>query len=85
MTYSKRRTKKITELLVDVNYYLRANKIKDEGDPVFLVITHSLIRQHLYMGFNYYKDKTFTFEDGHTETHPVLAGSSTDFEYLQIY
>ncbi len=85
MQYTKRRTKKITELLIDVNDYLRNNKIKDQGDPVFLVITHSLLRQHLYMGFNYYKDQVFTFEDGHSETIRVLAGSDTDFEYLQIY
>lgn len=85
MNYSKRRTKKITELLIDVNDYLRNNKIKNEDDPVFLVIMHSLLRQHLYMGFNYYKDKVITFEDGHSEVIRVLAGSSTDFEYLQLY
>lgn len=82
--YNKRRTKKITELLKDVNEYLRNNHIKDQGDPVFLVITHSLLRQHLYLGFNYYKDQTFTYEDGSNITMPVLAGSDTDFEYLQI-
>ena len=75
-----RRTKQIQRLIKDVNHYLRHNHIKDEGDPVFLVTMHSLLQQRIYQGFNYYKDKVI---GGNTVS--VLAGSSENFEYLQLY
>jgi hypothetical protein len=68
------------KLIDDVNFYLRRNNIKDESDPAFQVVMWSLLEQHLYQGFNYFKLKKI----GNDE-FPVLAGSSTDFEFLQLY
>ena len=77
-----RRTKQIEQLIQDVNCYLRNNKIKDEGDPAFCVTQWSLIDQGIYQGFNYFKDE---YNEAGTKKRIVLAGSSTDFEYLQLY
>lgn len=75
-----RRTKQIQNLVDEVNCYLRRNKIKDESDPAFLVTMHSLLEQKIYHGFNYYKDGVVG-----DKVMPVLAGSATNFEYLQLY
>ena len=75
-----RRCKQLNQLVEHANLYLRKNKIKNEDDPVFQVVMWSLLEQHLYRGFNYYKLMTI----GEDEI-PVLAGSSTDFEFLQLY
>lgn len=74
-----RRTKQMQNMIDMVNTYLRRNGIKDEGNDLFLVVTHNLLQQGLYRGFNYYKDK----EIG-GDIYPVLAGSDVNFEYLQI-
>ena len=74
-----KRTKQMQNFINQVNDYLRKNRIKNEGNDVFLITTHNLLQQNLYKGFNYYKDKKIG-----DVTLPILAGSSTDFEYLQI-
>lgn len=66
-------------LITDVNQYLRNNKVKNQGDACFLVVTHSLLQQGLYRGFNYYKDGVIG-----DKVIPILAGSSENFEYLQV-
>ena len=77
-----RRSKQVEALIADVNDYLRYNEIKDESNPVFSVVADSLLRNKLYMGYNYYRYK-------YTETGrvTVLAGSGdpSKFDFLQIY
>lgn len=75
-----KRTKQLESVIKATNEYLRANKIKDEGDPAFNVLHFSLLQMGTYKGFNYFKD----LKIGDTVV-PVCAGSSTDFEYLQLY
>lgn len=75
-----RRAKQLDTLVKDVNVYLRKNKIKNEDDPVFQVVMWSLLEQHLYQGFNYFKDAKIG-----DDVIPVLAGSSVHFDYLQLY
>lgn len=53
-----RRGKQLMDMLKSVNTYLRCNNIKDEGDPVFLVVTHSLLQQGVYYGYNLCSVKT---------------------------
>ena len=78
-----RRAKQMDVLVQDVNRYLKNNRIKDEANPAFHIVSHSLLFQGLYRGFNYYKDKTL--EDGTTIS--VLAGTSDPdkYDYLQLY
>lgn len=75
----KQRAKQLQKVVDEVNHYLRNSRIKDESNPMFHIIMYALMEAGAYRGFNYYKDK----EIGN-EVVPVLAGSSTDFEYLQL-
>lgn len=75
-----KRTKQLQTVIDTTNAYLRNNRIKDEADPAFHMVTWSLLQTKTYKGFNYYKDKQIG-----DEVIPVLAGSCTDFDYLQIY
>lgn len=75
-----RRTKQLQQVVDTTNYYLRRNGIKDEGDPAFHILMCALLQTKTYKGFNYYKDKKIG-----NEVIPVLAGSDTDFDYLQLY
>ena len=75
-----KRTKQLQTVVNNVNDYLRTNKIKDEKDPAFHMLVWSLLQTDTYKGFNYFRDKEI---DG--ETVSVLAGSSIDFDYLQLY
>ena len=75
-----KRAKQLQQVVDITNNYLRNNGIKDESDPAFLIVMHSLLQTNTYHGFNYFKDKQIG-----TVTVPVLAGSSTDFDYLQLY
>ena len=75
-----KRSKQMTQMIGYVNEYLRRNNIKNEDDPVFQVTMWSLLDQRLYQGFNYFKLKQIG-----DKTVSVLAGSSTDFDFLQLY
>lgn len=76
-----KRCKQLQAVVDKTNEYLRNNKIKDEGDPAFMVVQLALLETKTYHGFNYYSDGKLL--DG--TVIPILAGSSTDFEYLQLY
>lgn len=76
-----KRTKQLQTVVDETNKYLRNNRIKDEADSAFNMVTWSLLQTKTYHGFNYYKDKTLA--DGTVIS--VLAGSDKDFDYLQIY
>lgn len=75
-----KRTKQLQQVVDTTNYYLRRNGIKDEADPAFHIVMCSLLQTKTYKGFNYFKDKQIG-----DEVIPVLAGSDTDFDYLQLY
>lgn len=75
-----KRTKQLQQVVDTTNYYLRRNGIKDESDPAFHIVMCSLLQTKTYHGFNYFKDKQIG-----DEVIPVLAGSDTDFDYLQLY
>ena len=77
-----KRSKQLQNMINQVNDYLRSNRVKEEGNDVFLIITHNLLQQGLYQGFNYFKDAKIG-----DMVIPVLAGTSDPdkFEYLQIY
>lgn len=75
-----KRTKQLQVAVDNTNRYLRINGIKDERNPAFMVMMYTLMDVNSYKGFNYFNDR----EIG-DETVSVLAGSSTDFDYLQLY
>lgn len=49
-----KRTKQTQTIVDNVNEYLRNNHVKSQGDPVFVVITHALIKANCYQGFNFF-------------------------------
>lgn len=75
-----KRSKQLQAVVDLTNEFLRNNKIKDEGNDAFNICQLALLRTNTYHGFNYFKD----MEIG-GEMLSVLAGSSTNFEYLQLY
>ena len=75
-----KRTQQLQVMVDNVNHYLRNNRIKDEGDPAFHITMYTLLDTRTYKGFNYFKDKQIG-----DKVIPVLAGSSIDYDYLQLY
>lgn len=78
-----KRTQQIEALIDDVNYYLRANKIKDQYDAVASVVMHSLIQQNLYKGFHWFKHRPYTNVLGQTELIVVMCFEE-EAEFIQI-
>lgn len=75
-----KRTKQLQMVIDETNKYLRNNKIKDQSNPAFSVVQHSLLEMGTYQGFNYFNDRKIG-----DKVIPILAGSSVNFEFLQIY
>ena len=75
-----KRTKQLQVAVDNTNRYLRINGIKDERNPAFMVMMYTLMDVNSYKGFNYFNDR----EIG-DKTVSVLAGSSVNFDYLQLY
>ena len=75
-----KRTRQLEEVISMTNRYLRLNHIKDESNPAFHVLMDALLETGTYKGFNYFNDMQIG-----DETVPVLAGSSIEYEYLQLY
>lgn len=48
-----KRTKQMGILVNDTNIYLKANRITKTSDPVFNIVTNSLIHADCYHGFNW--------------------------------
>lgn len=78
---SRKRPAYVQELIRNANTTLRHLKVKSEIDSLFCFITTYLSVHHMYEGFNYYN----LGKDANGNPHPVLAGSATDYEFLQIY
>lgn len=77
---NKKRPMYIQNLLNEVNTTLKAMKHDGEHSSLHIFMCHYLIQHKCYRGYNFYKDK---FING--EVIPVLAGSATDYDYIQIW
>ena len=78
---SRKRPKYVETMLREANLTLRHMKIHDENDSLFMFVCNYLMSLDMYNGFNYYKMDT----DLNGKSYPVLAGSSTNYDFLQIY
>ena len=77
---TKNRPKYVTELVRKVNKTLQTLGKQGKNSDLHLFITSYLLDKKMYHGWNYYKDK---YVNG--KTISVLAGSATDFDYIQMY
>lgn len=77
---TKNRPKYVTELVRKVNKTLQTLGKQGENSDLHIFITSYLLDKKMYHGWNYYKDR---YVNG--KTISVLAGSATDFDYIQMY
>jgi hypothetical protein len=77
---TKNRPKYVTELVRKVNKTLQTLGKQGENSDLHIFITSYLLDKKMYHGWNFYKDK---YVNG--KTISVLAGSATDFDYIQMY
>lgn len=77
---TKKRPKYVTELVNQINKTLKTMGKQGENSDLHIFITSYLLNKNMYHGWNFYKDK---FVNG--KIIPVLAGSATDFDYIQMY
>ena len=77
---TKNRPKYVTELVNKVNKTLQTLGKQGENSDLHVFITSYLLDKKMYHGWNFYKDK---YVNG--KTISVLAGSATDFDYIQMY
>lgn len=77
---TKNRPKYVTELVRKVNKTLQTLGKQGENSDLHVFITSYLLDKKMYHGWNFYKDK---YVNG--KTISVLAGSATDFDYIQMY
>ena len=77
---TKKRPKYVTELVSKVNNTLKTLGKQGENSDLHVFITSYLLDKKMYHGWNFYKDK---YVNG--KTISVLAGSATDFDYIQMY
>lgn len=77
---TKNRPKYVTELVRKVNKTLQTLGKQGENSDLHVFITSYLLDKKMYHGWNFYKDR---YVNG--KTISVLAGSATDFDYIQMY
>lgn len=77
---TKKRPNYVTELVNKVNKHLQTLGKQGENSDLHAFITSYLLDKKMYHGWNFYKDK---YVNG--KTISTLAGSATDFEYIQMY
>jgi len=77
---TKNRPKYVTELVCKVNKTLQTLGKQGENSDLHIFITSYLLDKKMYHGWNFYKDKCVN-----GKTISVLAGSATDFDYIQMY
>ena len=85
MIKNRKRTKQIILLIDETNSFLKENKVKDINDSLFRFVRDLLVKNRMYNGYNFYKDKEVKLENGDTATKMVLAGPCTDYDYLQLW
>lgn len=77
---TKKRPNYVTELVNKVNVSLKGLGKQGENSDLHVFLTSYLIEKKMYHGFNFYKDQ---YVNG--KLIPVLAGSATDYDYIQFY
>lgn len=77
---TKKRPNYVTELVNKVNENLKALGKQGENSHLHVFITSYLMQKNMYEGWNFYKDKCVN-----GKIIPILAGSATDFDYIQMY
>ena len=77
---TKKRPNYVTELVNQINKYLKTMGKQGENSDLHAFISSYLLNKNMYHGWNYYKDKCVN-----GKIIPVLAGSATDFDYIQMY
>ena len=85
MVKNRKRTKQVILLIDETNSFLKENKVKDINDSLFRFVRDLLVKNRMYNGYNFYKDEEFKLENGDVATKMVLAGSCTDYDYLQLW
>ena len=50
-----KRSNQAEKIIETVNAYLKSNKVTSEHDPVFLVMSHALLENNIYKGWNSYR------------------------------
>ena len=85
MVKNRKRTKQVILLIDETNSFLKENKVKDINDSLFRFVRDLLIKNRMYNGYNFYKDEEVKLENGDIVTKMVLAGSYTDYDYLQLW
>lgn len=83
MIKNRKRTKQVILLIDETNSFLKENKVKDINDSLFRFVRDLLIKNRMYNGYNFYKDEEVKLEN--ISTKMVLAGSCTDYDYLQLW
>ena len=63
-----------------INKTLKTMGKQGENSDLHAFISSYLLNKNMYHGWNYYKDKCVN-----GKIIPVLAGSATDFDYIQMY
>lgn len=76
----KNRPNYVQEIVDKANERLRYFKIKDESNDLFVFVCDYLLKKDMYRGYNFFNTKNYQGKD-----YVVLAGSATNYEYLQIY
>ena len=85
MIKNRKRTKQVILLIDETNSFLKENKVKDINDSLFRFVRDLLIKNRMYNVDNFYKDEEIKVENGDVATKMVLAGSCTDYDYLQLW
>lgn len=80
----RKRTKHVEELIDKVNAQLRAMRVKDEDNDLFMFMVDYLLQKRMYKGFNFFMEK---WSPSLGKPIPVLAGTADKsmYDYLQLY
>lgn len=56
-------TKQVKMMVESINRYFRDNKIKNESNDVFLVVSYALMQANVYKGFNWFNESGKTVKE----------------------
>ena len=77
---NKKRPKYVQEVIDQVNLALKIREEKNPHCSLMLFIIDYLIAKDMYKGYNFYNEI-----ERNGVKYNVLAGSATDFEFIQVY
>lgn len=81
MARNKKRPAYVQEIVNSVNERLKISKEKNAFSPLMIWICDYLVSKGMYQGYTFFNEKL----NHKGEPYNSLAGSATDFEYLQVY